>query len=100
MLDVRKFSPLAQLAICLAIDFVGMLTYLIPAVGESFDVVWAPISSALIYQLFGSKAALAGTLRNTYCSRDSYVSLNVQVSSKNCCQVLYMFVWFGFVLKK
>lgn len=36
----------------LLIDGVGMLTYLIPGWGEIGDIIWSPISTALIYKLY------------------------------------------------
>lgn len=44
-------------------DFIGMLSYLFPAVGESFDVVWAPISGFLLIKIYkGNIGKIAGTL--------------------------------------
>eukprot|EP01112_Ceratiomyxa_fruticulosa_P012519 TRINITY_DN346_c0_g1_i1.p1 TRINITY_DN346_c0_g1~~TRINITY_DN346_c0_g1_i1.p1 ORF type:complete len:101 (+),score=18.62 TRINITY_DN346_c0_g1_i1:376-678(+) len=43
----------SKLFLSMLIDFVGMLTYLIPGVGEVGDTVWAPISAYLIYYLYG-----------------------------------------------
>jgi len=37
-----------------AIDFVGTLSFVVPGVGEFADVVWAPVSAALVKALFGS----------------------------------------------
>jgi hypothetical protein len=36
------------------IDAIGALTYLVPFIGEALDVAWAPISSFLVYQLYGN----------------------------------------------
>ncbi len=41
----RKFDLLASLAI----DALGMSTYLLPALGETFDLALAPVIAALIY---------------------------------------------------
>jgi hypothetical protein len=43
------------LGICLLMDAIGMLTYLIPGIAETMDLVWAPISSMILYWLFGDK---------------------------------------------
>ena len=43
---------MAKLIICLAIDFVGSASYLLPGVGETFDVAWAPIQYVLIAAMF------------------------------------------------
>ena len=42
-----------KLALAILIDLVGLLTYLVPGLGESGDVLWAPLSGWLIYWLFG-----------------------------------------------
>ncbi|MEE1143199.1 MAG: hypothetical protein U0L22_06185 [Bacteroidales bacterium] len=34
---------------CLVMDLIGMATYFVPALGESFDLVWAPISAIVFY---------------------------------------------------
>ena len=36
------------------IDLIGMSTYLLPVAGEGADVGWAPVSTALIFWLYGS----------------------------------------------
>ncbi len=47
----------------LAIDALGMITYLIPALGEAADVVIAPIISVLIYAVHRTTfGAIAGFL--------------------------------------
>ncbi|MER0439549.1 hypothetical protein [Emticicia sp. W12TSBA100-4] len=47
----------------LAIDALGMVTYLIPALGEAADVVIAPIISVLIYAVHRTTfGAIAGFL--------------------------------------
>lgn len=43
----RRFDLLASLAI----DALGMSTFLLPALGETFDLVLAPVIGALIYAL-------------------------------------------------
>eukprot|EP00465_Bigelowiella_longifila_P012988 CAMPEP_0185258220 /NCGR_PEP_ID=MMETSP1359-20130426/7173_1 /TAXON_ID=552665 /ORGANISM="Bigelowiella longifila, Strain CCMP242" /LENGTH=207 /DNA_ID=CAMNT_0027843619 /DNA_START=26 /DNA_END=649 /DNA_ORIENTATION=- len=43
-----------KLVVCLLIDFIGMSTYTVPALGETADVGWAPISAVLVQYLFGN----------------------------------------------
>ncbi len=43
------------LFICLAMDLVGMISYIIPGIGESLDIVWAPIATYVMYKLFGDR---------------------------------------------
>ncbi len=32
-----------------------MLSYVIPGIGESMDLVWAPIATFVMYRMFGDK---------------------------------------------
>jgi len=43
--DKKRFDLVASILI----DMLGMSTFLLPALGESFDIILAPIISALIY---------------------------------------------------
>jgi len=43
-----------KLIISIALDIVGMATYLIPGLGESGDLVWAPIYALIIRNLYHS----------------------------------------------
>lgn len=49
--DNRK--PLPPLWLCILIDLIGMLSYVIPGIGEWMDIVWAPISAFLFSLLLG-----------------------------------------------
>ncbi|MGB1295440.1 MAG: hypothetical protein ACPG6V_08150 [Flavobacteriales bacterium] len=53
-----------KLAICIFIDAIGLLSYVIPALGEISDVFWAPISSVILYFMFDNKVGKAGALIN------------------------------------
>jgi len=43
---------LGKLITSLALDFVGSMSYLLPLVGEAFDLVWAPIFAVIIAALY------------------------------------------------
>ncbi|KAL7479354.1 hypothetical protein ACHAW6_005088 [Cyclotella cf. meneghiniana] len=43
---------IGKLIVSLTIDFIGSASYLLPIVGEGFDVVWAPISMVLIGAMY------------------------------------------------
>lgn len=58
----KLFLP--NIGLCVLLDLVGMISYLFPIVGESFDVVWAPVSAFLFYKLFGGKVGLIGGVLN------------------------------------
>ena len=58
----KHFVP--NIAICVAMDLIGMFTYAIPAFGEFADVVWAPISAFMFYKLFGGRIGMIGGVLN------------------------------------
>jgi len=49
----RKFLP--NIYLCLFLDLIGMVSYLLPVIGETEDVLWAPLSAIIFYFLFGKK---------------------------------------------
>ena len=57
-----RLKKLPSIKLCLLLDFIGMLSYIIPFVGESFDLVWAPVSAVIYYFMFGSRLGLRGAL--------------------------------------
>jgi len=48
-----------KLFFSIIIDFIGILSYIVPVLAEVLDVFWAPISALLIFQLYGN-ALLTG----------------------------------------
>ncbi len=57
-----KKSP--SLLFCIAMDLVGMATYLLPVWGEFGDIVWAPLSAFIFYKSFGGKKGILGAVFN------------------------------------
>jgi hypothetical protein len=49
-----KYEMKTALVMSLLIDLIGMLTYLLPIIGESLDVAWAPISMLLLQHMYGN----------------------------------------------
>ena len=42
-------------------DFIGMASYILPFIGEFFDVVWAPIAGVLLIKMYkGTTGKIAG----------------------------------------
>ncbi len=62
MKEQKLFLP--NLALCITLDVIGMATYLIPALGEFADVVWAPLSGYIFFKLFGGRFGLIGGVLN------------------------------------
>jgi hypothetical protein len=42
------------LGLSILIDLIGVLTYIFPGVGETFDLAWAPISAAILHTMYGN----------------------------------------------
>jgi hypothetical protein len=49
----KNFLP--NIYLCIFLDLVGLSSYLLPAIGETIDIIWAPISAVMFYFLFGKK---------------------------------------------
>ena len=50
-----KKNKLPNLTTCIFFDLLGMASYLLPVLGETFDFIWAPISGIIFYFLFGMR---------------------------------------------
>ena len=52
-----------KLAISILLDFIGMLSFVIPFVGEFGDVVWAPLSGWIMTRMYkGTTGKIAGAV--------------------------------------
>ena len=49
---ILPVDPIGKLIISLVIDFIGSSSYLIPGVGEAFDVSWAPVQTILLMAMY------------------------------------------------
>ncbi len=45
---------------CLLMDAIGCIPFLIPVIGEAFDIMWAPVSAIIFYFAFGGRKAMFG----------------------------------------
>lgn len=48
----------------LFMDAVGMLSYVIPGIGETIDIVWAPISAFILTKIYPGKVGKVGAIVN------------------------------------
>jgi len=46
---LKKYTLLLM---CILFDAIGMLSFSLPFIGEFSDVIWAPLSSILLYTMF------------------------------------------------
>lgn len=49
-----------KLGFCIAMDLVGMASYIVPGLGETFDLAWAPISGFIFMKSFGGMTGKIG----------------------------------------
>jgi hypothetical protein len=57
---VKEQKPLPSLLACLVFDFIGYASYAVPFLGEFLDIVWAPVSAIIFWNLFGFKKGFFG----------------------------------------
>ena len=60
MTKLKEPLVLPNIGICIAMDLVGMLSYILPGVAEFLDIIWAPISGYVFFKLFGGRLGLIG----------------------------------------
>ncbi len=59
----KKKNKTISLGAALLLDAIGLVSYLIPAYGELFDTVWAPLSAIILFAKFGKTALPASLLQ-------------------------------------
>lgn len=60
----KKKLFLPNIILCILFDLIGMASYFIPVLGEFGDIVWAPISAIIFYNLFGGRIGMIGGVLN------------------------------------
>jgi len=51
------------LLLSILFDAIGMLSFVVPFIGEAFDVIWAPVSAFLIYKMYkGTEGKIGGII--------------------------------------
>jgi len=59
----KKEKKYLLLVLSLVFDAVGMLSFIVPGVGEFSDVIWAPVSALLLYKMYkGVEGKIGGTI--------------------------------------
>jgi hypothetical protein len=60
----KRMEKIPSLILCIIMDIIGYGSYTIPFLGEFFDIVWAPLSAIVFYNLFGSGVRTIGAIVN------------------------------------
>ncbi|NIJ45347.1 hypothetical protein FHR24_001815 [Wenyingzhuangia heitensis] len=50
-------SKYIKIILSVLLDLIGMLSYLVPELGEFIDIVWAPLSSFILIKLYKNKVS-------------------------------------------
>ena len=65
-IETKSNLKIGKLILSIIFDLVGMLSYIIPGIAETTDVIWAPISGMLLVAMYkgttGKVAGVIGTL--------------------------------------
>lgn len=63
MIQSKKERKGLLLVLSLVFDAIGMLSFIVPGIGEFSDVIWAPVSALLIYKMYkGAEGKIGGTV--------------------------------------
>jgi hypothetical protein len=63
MTKPKKEKKYLLLILGLVFDALGMLSFIVPGIGEFSDVIWAPVSALLIYKMYkGTEGKIGGTV--------------------------------------
>lgn len=79
--NVLTLENLFRLFLCIIVDVIGCLSYLVPGLGETSDIVWAPIRfifipySVQIYSYFYSGICIRKLLPDTRLSALAYIGI-------------------------
>ena len=51
-----------DLLLSILLDGIGMVTYALPVLGETGDVVWAPFAAWLVYRMYEKSSGVVGSI--------------------------------------
>jgi len=57
---MKEQKPLPNLTLCIVMDVIGFASFAIPGLGELSDVIWAPISGLVFFNMFGGRLGVFG----------------------------------------
>lgn len=62
-IETKHSQKTGKLILSIIFDFVGMLSYIIPGIAETTDLIWAPISGMLLVAMYkGTTGKVAGAI--------------------------------------
>ncbi len=60
----KERKKLPKLTVCILLDVIGCINYILPFLGEFTDIIWAPVSAIIFNALFGGKIGKIGAIIN------------------------------------
>lgn len=58
--EVKSDKKMQKLWLGIAFDLLGMATFAVPLLGETFDVIWAPIAGLLLNRMYKGTVGKVG----------------------------------------
>lgn len=59
-LNIKSDNKTQKLVLSILFDLIGMATYIIPFLGETFDVIWAPVAGFLLHRMYKGTVGKVG----------------------------------------
>lgn len=58
--QTKSDNKMQKLALSILFDLLGMATFVVPVLGETFDVIWAPIAGLLLHRMYKGTVGKVG----------------------------------------
>lgn len=58
--EVKSDKKMQKLALSILFDLIGMATFIVPVLGETFDVIWAPVAGLLLNRMYKGTVGKVG----------------------------------------
>lgn len=58
--QAKSDHKMQKLGLSILFDLIGMATFLLPMLGETFDVIWAPIAGLLLNRMYKGTVGKVG----------------------------------------
>lgn len=61
--EAKSDKKIQKLFLSILFDLLGMATFAVPVLGETFDVIWAPVAGLLLNRMYkGTVGKIGGTI--------------------------------------
>ncbi len=59
-IETKSEDKTKKLVLSILLDLIGMVSYIIPVLGETFDVIWAPVAGLLLHRMYKGTVGKVG----------------------------------------